>query len=88
MKNQRTQPDKYIVSLKVNDTEIKAEGKTMLEALTGLKHPGKFNTLGVMTITKGELSTERVLNTLKLRSLFGNKVYPVVLAKNLELFLK
>lgn len=80
----------YHVTLQVNEKVIKAKGETLLEALQSLKNPGICKTTGVITVTYGKKRTERVLNILKLRSLFNdhNDIYRIVMARNLSLFLK
>jgi hypothetical protein len=80
----------FKVTLELNDKTFRAKGETILEALKALKKPEFFKTTGVIRVTDGKKRTERVLNILKLKSLFNDNqdIYRQVMARNLTLFLK
>lgn len=93
MKNQKTQPDKCQVELKLKDgTSLKAEGDSIYKALCNLKplDPLMVKSTGVLTVNTPKGKTERYLNVPKVKALFNDKikVYKQVFAKNLELFIK
>lgn len=82
----------YSVELELNDKRYKADGTTLLEAIKALEplvSVDGFKTWGLLIAKKGKLRSERrFLNIVKLKRLFGNKTFQIIIAKNLELMMK
>ena len=80
----------YKVKLEVNNKTIEAEGKTLLSALKKMKQPTVLKTAGLIKITDGKRSYERILNIPRMKAMFNdtNATYKEIFAKNFELFLK
>lgn len=78
----------YEVMLEVNQTQLKAKGDTIFEALNKLKAPDVIKTLGRLYITKGDQTHRKVFNTILLRRFFVNETYRKILAKTFSFFVK
>lgn len=97
-KNNKTQPvkNKYKVKLIIgnnfydeNKTEIKAEGDTLVEALSNLESPELIKSPGILEVEYDKFTTIRPMNILKIKQLFNPKTfYKDIMAKNIMLFLK
>jgi hypothetical protein len=80
----------YKVELRINNKTQRANGETLLAALKSLKEPESIKAAGTIKVSRGLKKTERVFTVPKLKSLFNKTtdIYRIVMAKNLELFLK
>lgn len=79
----------YTTTLKANDKEYKAKGKTLLECLEKIK--GKydlgwtsFKTKGVLTVTKGTHSYERPFPVIPLKRMFSRPLNMQTVARDCE----
>jgi len=78
----------YKVTLAINGKRLKAEGETLPDALGNLEKPAIIKTISTLTVEKEGKRTWRALNIPRTKSMFGNRIYRVILSKNLEHFLK
>jgi ABC-type phosphate/phosphonate transport system permease subunit len=60
----------YTATVKIMGKTSKATGKTIFEAIEKLK-PGNVAGMGVMTVSKGKNTKERVIPHMQLRRLFN-----------------
>lgn len=86
-----TKAKPYSVELELNDKRYKAKGETLLDAIKGLESMVSvdgFRTAGLLIARKGKLKSQRKFNNIvKLKRLFGNKTFQIIVAKNLEVMM-
>ena len=76
--------NKYKLTLSVNGEKIKSEGKTILQALTGLEVK-KFNTKAFLSVSYGSKEVKNYfLKMHDLKRLFSKSIYKEILAKRLN----
>ncbi len=76
----------YKATIKIFGREYKAEGATVSEALGGLKVGGASKGLGIITISKGDVSIDKVLPPRRTFQLFSaSKLMREVAIKNVSL---
>ena len=68
----------------MGDNVLKSEGESMSECLTKLPQPVKIFQKGIVTLKKGEKSTEFFLMPVRLKKVWF-KSAPIYLAKSWEL---
>ena len=79
--------EEYSLVLKINDTEYKAEGATIIEALNKLP---KFliKSRGFFTIKKGNFKAEKLEQPFRVRMILNNKYAAQLFEKRMNLFMK
>jgi hypothetical protein len=85
-KNQKIPPVK--ITLKVGDEVQTVSGSSVLSALNRIKEPVAMKYMGFLTVERDGKKTERRLPVPKVKALINRDYWKVILAKNLELFLK
>lgn len=84
-----TKPIKYKIELDMADTIHKGEGLTLVEALDSLGITwNQVKLKGVLKITHGTKSLEKMFFANRLKKIFGNKLTRMTWAKNLDYLLK
>lgn len=66
----KVKTEEYKASIKLHGVWFKAEGETVLEAITNLK-PNHSKTVGVLVVEKGKKKREKVLGKPLVAQLFG-----------------
>jgi len=75
----------FSLSLKLNEKEYKATGKTILEGLNKLlKADGVVKTRGILKVKKGKKSFEMILYPFVLKRLYINKLSRELLQKRIK----
>ena len=87
-KKNQIQPDRYKISLDLDDKIYKAEGSTMLKAVNRLKKPDKIKTLGLLRVEYGKKKIERRYNIIQIKRLFAKEFIREIAAKNLSILLR
>ncbi len=78
----------YKVVLVMAGNDYTGKGKTLLDALNDIKIDWiQIKAKGVIRVSKGKQSIERLFQMKQLRRIFVNKIMRLVGAKRLELFL-
>jgi hypothetical protein len=84
----KIQPDKYKIELKMANKLYEVEGGSVKSALDKIK-PEKFTAKGYMRLRYGDKKVEKLMPTWFMRRLFSeNEMYRVIMQKNLLMLLK
>lgn len=80
----------YSVSLAFNEGTLKAEGETLLEALTlfAVSKLPKITTRGLLIAKKGKLERQQTLTVYQIKRLLINKVFRQIMADKMEILLR
>lgn len=82
-------PTNYKVSLTLGDKQYQSKGKTLLEAIDGLKLNTFLKTKGIFTATHGKLKSERLMPITQMKQVFmGSRMSKEVFAKHVSLLFK
>ncbi len=63
----------FTIDIKLGTEQLHGEGDSVLAALQSIPKPIKIITKGIITVTNGELRTERLMQPIQLKRLF----YPI-----------
>ena len=81
------QVEQYNASIKIFGKFYTATGSTAKEAIANLKPEGVSKGMSVLTISKGDVKKERILNTMQTYRLFSvNPLMKELAIKNVALF--
>lgn len=76
----------YKATIRVFGKIYKAEGATLIEAISNLKVSGKAGGTSILSVSKGKVQKDRILNTNQVFRLFSaSKLMREVALKNLSL---
>ena len=75
----------YRLTLKVNDALLVGEGENFEECIAKIypQLPPIFKSMGVMTLTKDGKTNSMLINILRMKRLFINKVFRAIIEKRL-----
>lgn len=62
----------YMATVKILGRTYKAKGKTIYDAISSLETPN-VKSMGILTVSKGKNSRERVLSHIQSRKLFNTR---------------
>lgn len=93
MAKEKKEKEEFIATLVVNNESLVSSANTLLEAINGLKPPF-YKTKGILTVSKGDKSVQRLFFIPQMKRLFGEfgattrEIARMSTAKMLEQMLK